>query len=65
MTAYAIIDTETNVCVNMCVWDGVTPWEPPPGCYVVNNASGAGEIGWLYDPNTSQWSPPDVPAESS
>ena len=65
MTTYAIIDASTNVCVNMCVWDNVTPWEPPLGCYVVNNDDGAGEIGWIYDPANGQWSPPNVPASPS
>ncbi len=29
---YCMVDTETNVCDNICVWDGNTDtWTPPPG----------------------------------
>jgi hypothetical protein len=58
MSIYAIIDSATNVCDNMSVWDGVTPWSPPPGHYAVLNDDGAGSIGWSYDPNTGTWTPP-------
>ena len=61
MSTYALIDTTTNVCDNMCLWDGVTPWEPPPGHYIVLDDNGAGGIGWSYDPATSTWSPPPPP----
>jgi len=29
---YCMVNTETNVCDNICVWDGDTStWTPPPG----------------------------------
>jgi hypothetical protein len=62
MSTYAIIDSSTNVCDNMCVWDGVTPWEPPPNHYIVLNDDGAGNIGDFYDQTTGTWTPQSTPA---
>lgn len=33
MDKYAIVNGES--VVNVCLWDGITPWEPPPGTQVV------------------------------
>lgn len=33
---YAVIDA-TGRCVNVILWDGVTPYEPPPGCTLVQS----------------------------
>jgi len=63
MSIYAIVNSSTNVCDNMCVWDGASPWQPPPGHYTVLNDDGAGEIGWTYDPQTQAWTPPAPPPD--
>lgn len=31
---YAILNAD-GVCVNRCLWDGVTEWQPPEGCTAV------------------------------
>jgi len=54
---YAIIDS-TNIVINVCLWDGVTPWQPPEGCIAVQ--SDTAQIGWIYDPSTGTFTPPEV-----
>jgi len=44
---YAIIDTTSNLVVNVIVWDGNPPWQPPDGTIAVPITDGAG-IGWSY-----------------
>ncbi len=44
---YAIIDSATNLVVNVIVWDGKPPWQPPSGCIAVLLRNNAG-IGWSY-----------------
>ena len=44
---YAIIDNATNLVVNVIVWDGKPPWQPPSGCIAVLLRNNAG-IGWSY-----------------
>ncbi len=44
---YAIIDSSTNLVVNVIVWDGKPPWRPPSGCIAVLLQNNAG-IGWSY-----------------
>ena len=62
MTIYAVIKTEDNICDNMIVWeDTLGPWAPPLNHYIVNNDSGAGDIGWIYDPVTYEWVAPPTP----
>jgi hypothetical protein len=31
---YAILNAN-GVCINRCLWDGVTAWQPPEGCTAV------------------------------
>lgn len=31
---YAILNAD-GVCINRCLWDGVTEWQPPEGCTAV------------------------------
>ncbi len=61
MSIYAVINSETNICDNVIVWDDVTPWSAPAGHYTVLDNDGAGSIGWTYDPNTGTWSAPPEP----
>jgi hypothetical protein len=51
---YAVI--KNNVVENMIVWDGVTPYTPPEGTILV--ASDIAEIGWIYNPETGDITPP-------
>ena len=47
---YAII--RDGVVVNVCVWDGVTTWQPPQGCIVVPINSSRAGIDWTYAEDT-------------
>ena len=47
MENYAIIDAATNICINVIVWDGVSPYTPPDGTFLV--PAGDGGIGWIWD----------------
>ena len=31
---YAILNAD-GICINRCLWDGVTEWQPPEGCTAV------------------------------
>lgn len=42
---YAIVD-ETGLVVNVTVWDGISPWEPPAGHAAVPLTEGG--IGWTF-----------------
>ena len=48
MKNYAIIDS-TSTVINVVVWDGKPPWQPPQDCsaMVIPEDSSAG-IGWTY-----------------
>jgi hypothetical protein len=45
---YAVISSATNIVENVIVWDGVTPWTPPAGCYTVAIGDSGAGIGWSY-----------------
>ena len=46
---YAIVDG-TSTCINVCSWDGDTPWSPPPGCEAIDISTVSPQpgIGWTY-----------------
>lgn len=56
---WAIIDLETNVVVNMILWDGISKWNPPVGFYIID-VTGIEQIGidWTYDVNTETFLSP-------
>ena len=45
---YAVINSETNIVEGIIIWDGVTPWTPPVGCYVEPVGDSGAGIGWSY-----------------
>lgn len=47
---WAIVDTQTNLIVNMITWDGVSQWSPPENCIAVEHteAMDVASIGWSY-----------------
>lgn len=62
MAKYALIDTRDNNVANVIVWDGVTPYTPPP--YHVTRLVRAGEVvgpGFTYDPQTDTFTAPPEP----
>ena len=58
MKRYAIVDTSTNICVNVSQWDGETPWSPGEGFIAVQ--SDVAEIGDIYNPETGEFTKPEV-----
>jgi hypothetical protein len=48
VNAYAVIDSETNIVVNVILWDGKSSWSPPSGTYVEPLTGEAG-IGWKFE----------------
>jgi len=61
MNKYALIDSDAIVR-SLCVWDGVTEWNPPPGVEHVIQLQ-PGEVcgpGFTYRPfATPRWRPPE------
>jgi len=47
METWAIIDSTTNICINLIIWDGVSPYAPPPGTFM--EPAGDGQIGWVWN----------------
>lgn len=51
---YCMVDEATNVCDNICVWDGNTnTWTPPPGQLMLVQATTPAKV-WYW--NDSAWS---------
>jgi hypothetical protein len=57
---HAVIHAETNIVVNVIVWDGVSKWTPPAGHYVVRHDHC--NIGDRYDSVTNSFDV-DKPAD--
>lgn len=45
---YIVVNEEDNIIVNAILWDGVTPYTPPDGCFLVQNDTL--DIGETYTP---------------
>ena len=59
MENWALIDSDTDICVNVILWDGVKPYTPPAGVYM--ELAGGGQIGWKWD--GTQLVDPNPPVE--
>jgi hypothetical protein len=47
---YATIDALSQVVTNICVWDGVTPFDPGAGLYLIQIQDGQlCDVGWSFD----------------
>jgi hypothetical protein len=55
---YAIVSDASKVVENIIVWDGVSPWTPPPGTTAVNVDGIPCDIGWIQQPDGG-FAPPD------
>lgn len=44
--AWCVIEEATGLVVNMILWDGESPFEPPVGCILVQSDSAG--MGWTY-----------------
>lgn len=64
---WAIVDNETNIVLNTCVWDGIeydpitapTAWQVPEGVTMIVIESGvACQTDDIYDPVTGLFSRP-------
>jgi hypothetical protein len=56
---YAVVDEATKVVVNMIVWDGVTPYNPPQGTTLVNVTDTPCGMGWIEQPDGTFAPPPE------
>lgn len=56
MDRYCIIETASNLVVNIIIWDGSSEYVPPDGTFL-NPATDDVEIGWVYDPQSGDYSP--------
>ena len=67
MATYAVIQSATNICDNVIVWDDTLgPWTPPADHYTVNIDGKEVGIGYYYDPAIQVWTgPPSVMASFS
>lgn len=45
---YAVINSDTNIVVNVILWDGESQWQPPVGTYVQPLEGEAG-IDWKFE----------------
>lgn len=45
---HAVINSETKIVENVILWDGVTPWTPPNGCFVQALTNPYVGIGWSF-----------------
>jgi hypothetical protein len=53
---YCMVDTNTNVCDNVVLWDGDTAtWQPPANYLMLVQASTLAK-NWAWDENTKTWS---------
>ena len=58
---YAIIEDQTNIVVNVTVLDEGAWWTPPDNDYIVDITNLEVGIGWTYNPDTNEWTPPPSP----
>ena len=59
---YAVINLQTNVIENTILWDGISQWAPPDGCYVQELTNPHAGIGWSFI--NGEWIAPTPLAES-
>lgn len=57
MARYVLVDASYKI-VNVCEWDGVTPWEAPEGITAMLDSIGV-DLTWTYDGKT--FTPPIEP----
>jgi hypothetical protein len=58
---YALVRSTDGAVVNVCVWDGVTPWDTTlPNTNAVECLDGVSP-GWSYD--GGEWIPPTPPED--
>lgn len=58
---YAILQNGTNVVENTTVLDTGAQWTPPQGYYTVDTTGTDVGIGWIYNPQSQEWTPPLEP----
>jgi len=57
---YAVIDNAQKV-INVIIWDELSNWEPPYGCFLVK--TDVGNIGDTYDIDSNTFSTPQGEGE--
>jgi hypothetical protein len=61
MNRWGVIDQNTNIVVNVIIWNGVDPWKPPANTYVI--LSEDAEINWIYNPQDGTFTNPNSSVE--
>jgi len=52
---YLLINQQTNIVDNLCIWNGDTQtWTPPPN-YLCLPQDTTPRITWVYDEQTQSW----------
>jgi hypothetical protein len=57
---YLLINSKTNIVENVIIWDGVTQWEPPAGCFVELAGESGASIGWTKNADGSFSAPVEL-----
>ena len=57
-SAYLEYRTEDGLIVNAIVWDGEAPYDPGEGRAVVPRGDSEAWIGWTYNADTGEFTPP-------
>lgn len=61
MGRWAVVRTADNLVVNVIEWDGVAPYTPPAGTFLVDGTGKDVGPGYSYDPATGQFTAPPDP----
>lgn len=62
--AYLEYRTDDGLIVNAIVWDGEAPYDPGEGRAVVPLGDSGAWIGWIYNADTGEFTPPpETPSE--
>lgn len=59
---WALVRSADNVVDNVIEYDGVAPYTPPAGTFLVDGTTKDVGPGYLYDPATGDFTDPDEPA---
>lgn len=52
---YYIVDNQSNVCINLVLWNGNPDvWTPPSSCIALEQENTQAKI-WVYDVNSKEW----------
>lgn len=62
MNRWALIDSITNIVLNVIVWDGEAQFDPPPETYLIE--SDTASVGWTYENGQFKAPDPEPPTDA-